>query len=1345
MSDPAAIELNHRVDLYVPSQCICGNPLPAALRSRCLVDVKGRFVEWFGGESEITIRGGYQLPGGAIADEAISNVFAFCDIESLELRRADVDALAVAVANTLTQDSVLRAFDNRAALWPNNLRSLRRGRNCACRGGGAVESEVKPEVVSMRDADQLKRLLAIEGLLRSFRSTNDAKELFCNLLNYEPASGTLPTSGWPKLLKDLLSAPPRVVAQRNGFRVVLLRLSSEELRRGSERLVIQRIVRDDPTFRGGIVVTDRSERQWEIVNFRQLDDDASKLMLRRMRVGVEGVRTATERLALLEVKLGEESSVSAADLQLRMDGAFDVEAMTKAFFTEIANWYFWALKHVKFPEDAPKEGDGRDHVSVIRLITRLIFCWFLKEKRLIPEEIFDEEKIGNLLAGFRPKRIHGAESTYYRAILQNLFFATLNTEIDKRRWASHRPNHTSPDENFMAHSLYRFKESFSDPEGALQLFQTIPFLNGGLFECLDRDRGRGHNPRYMRVDGFSRRPDSQAKVPDFLFFGDEKKVDLSRDYGHRRFRSVKVRGLLETLKRYRFTVEESTPLDEEVALDPELAGKIFENLLAAYNPETGQTARRQTGSFYTPRKIVDYMVDQTVIAHLKRQLETVLPQAERLDDRLRHLFSPDELEHQFREDEIDVVIESLDQMKVLDPAVGSGAFPMGMLHKLVLALGKLDPNNARWKKRQQKRLDAQISNAHRTVEDPTIRRRSIDALEEQKRLVDQAFQHHALDYGRKLYLIENCLYGVDIQPIAVQIAKMRFFISLVADQYVDDKAPNRGVRALPNLETNLVAANTLVRIERPQQLTLRSPIVDDLERALRDVRQRHFTAQTLDEKRDCREEDTRLRREIAENLQKSGWQKLTADALAEWDPYDQNASAGFFDAEWMFGVLNGFDVVIGNPPYVRTQVHTQGETGDEYLRSAYASARRGNYDLYVVFVERGLSLCSAFGQLGYILPHKFFIAEYGQPLRTLLNTGHHVREIVDFQQQQVFPGATNYVCLLFLSREPNEKVSWREARNLSQWLSSGTAETRDILATDLSSNKWIVSTGPDAPVFDRLNELEGCLGDLPCRIFQGLATSADDVFVLEYLSLKRGTVKARSASLNKTVELESSLLRPLLKGSEISRFGTPPWKHAVLFPYTLSGGKAEPIPLRVLKADFPATYEYLVRNKQRLLQRSKTSSANWWLYPYPKNLALYSRPKILIQVLSSSGTCFFDDEGTFSFVGGGTAGGNAIVLENDDETLARYLVGILNSSITKTWVSRVGSGFRGGFFAFGKASLATLPLPWADGQPVIDGKVVQLVKEIEMAKKRRRDSSALEHKLEARVKFLYGLDPGASE
>ena len=465
-------------------------------------------------------------------------------------------------------------------------------------------------------------------------------------------------------------------------------------------------------------------------------------------------------------------------LHAAWDQIFNVELLNARFYKELANWYFWALPQVQFPADLEPDDEKRRATGLIRLLTRLIFCWFLKEKSLIPESLFHPTDLAKLLKGFDPES--ETSSTYYQAILQNLFFATLNQRMGKdgkgnpyRIFATDegfQKNRATYDVN----NLYRYEALFrDDPAAALAQFADIPFLNGGLFECLDRTEDGTDKKRYL--DGFSRNPKKRPHVPDRLFFDSGETADLSEVYGDKKRKSERVTGLITILNRYKFTIVENTPIDQEIALDPELLGKVFENLLASYNEETKTTARKQTGSFYTPRPIVDYMVDESLKAHLLGSLTAENaknaeigksqkpspsdPSSSALSafsavnnsspsvvkSKLDDLFAYTEKEHAFTTAEVATLIAAIDALKILDPACGSGAFPMGVLHKLVYILGKLDPDNDRWKQTQLAKLD------------------SAPMREE----LERAFADNNDDYGRKLYLIENCLYGVDIQLIAI--------------------------------------------------------------------------------------------------------------------------------------------------------------------------------------------------------------------------------------------------------------------------------------------------------------------------------------------------------------------------------------------------------------------------------------------------------------------------------------------------------------------------------------------------------------------------------------------------
>ncbi|MBI3986759.1 MAG: Eco57I restriction-modification methylase domain-containing protein [Lentisphaerae bacterium] len=1194
---------------------------------------------------------------------------------------------------------------------------------------------------------QADRQSAVLSILQNLRDLDGLKKLFWEELNYERENKPLSPRQWPENAKQSLAEDPILFAgggEDGAFHIVYCRLASPDLSRGFERPVVNQLLRDHPYAL--FVFSNRNQSAWHFLNVKFDEQAERRRLFRRITVRPgAGLRTATERVQLLDLaEINPELfGIKPLAIQQRCDAAFDVEAVTKDFFREIANWYFWALKHVRFPKGAPKEADDHDHISVIRLITRLIFCWFVKEKGLIPDTLFDARKLAQTLIGFEPEKTSDKESVFYRAILQNLFFATLNTEMDKRGW-------TKEEQNFMAHSLYRHRECFSEPKSALDLFKEIPFLNGGLFECLDKDLGENAKPRYVRIDGFSRREDSQPIVPDFLFFGPECEVDLSADYGDKKFRRVPVRGLIHIFNRYHFTIEENTPIEQEVALDPELSGKVFENLLAAYNPETGATARKQTGSFYTPREIVNYMVDEALIACLKTKLEAVLPSVIDVEARLRHLFAYNDEPHQFTAPEVDALIAAIDGLKSLDPAVGSGAFPMGILHKLVFILGKLDPRNEKWKERQIVRVRDTMATAEK-IEDATARERAVRELEQQITGINEAFEHNELDYGRKLYLIENCIYGVDIQPIAVQIAKMRFFISLIVDQKIDDTLPNRGVRPLPNLETKFVAANTLIGIERKERQgdfltedTEAHQKLKVLRERLTEVRHRHFTARTNATKTKCRQQDRDLRAEVSGLLDRAGQTAAVSRQLASWDPYDQNVSADFFDPEWMFGVRDGVDIVIGNPPYVRIQTLQAVEVA--YLKEHYASAGKGNFDLYVVFVERGMELLHLRGQLAFILPHKFFNAQYGAPLRALLAKDHHLRHVVHFGDQQIFPGATNYVCLLFLAKAGADTCRFVRVENLEQWLATLQGTEGAIPASRVTGAEWNFAIGKGAALFEKFQRMPVKLGDV-ARVFQGLVTGADKVFTLNSLGKpKRGIAKVRDSE-GKDWEIEVVALRRFLYDVSLWPYVEPEANRWLLFPYSFAAGQANLIPAKNFAADYPLAWAYLKAHSEALRKREsgKWDHDEWYAFGRSQNMTQMETPKLIVQVIAASARYAFDPNDVY-FTGGGNGPYYGLRWASSDERRSLYyLQALLNSRLLDFYLHRISTTFQGGYFSYGKQFIDQLPIHPIDFAAAAErtehDALVGLVERILAARRANpvADTAALEREIDERVYRLYGL------
>ena len=703
---------------------------------------------------------------------------------------------------------------------------------------------------------------------------------------------------------------------------------------------------------------------------------------------------------------------------------FSVETLTQDFYRELSDWYAWAIKIIRFPNDIKneKDDDKYNHESAIRLITRLIFVWFLKQRHLIPDEFFDQEYIANnLIENFCPHQKDGLfgfkshESVYYKAILQNLFFAMLNSPITKegstkpteRRFRNGRGDYDN-------NKLMRYERYFLNPQLFVDLANsTVPFLNGGLFDCLD-DKDNG-----IYYDGFSDRKEVGSKLifPDYLFFGEEagRNIDLSEFYGDKRKKRVSARGIIDILKRYNFTVEENTPFDKEVSLDPELLGKVFENLLAAYNPETQSTARKQTGSFYTPREIVQYMVDESLVAHVKRIVgEDIEPEFRRL---LQYTDDPVDLSPEQRKS----IMQSLYECRILDPACGSGAFPMGMLQQMVHILGRIDPENVEWKKMMMDMAVGETTEAFQA-----------DSKEERQELladIERSFDENINrpDYARKLYLIEHCIYGVDIQPIAIQISKLRFFISLVVDQRTNnDPADNFGIRPLPNLEAKFVAANTLIGLAKKDATLFDTDAIKEKEQALKLAKHKIFSAKTIRTKRKYRQLVKDLRHELANMMEKTGAVGCEeARQLASWDMFDQNASSSFFDPQWMFDVKEGFDIVIANPPYVLLQnsdisIETQNNLKETYCVAQY------KVDLYHLFIERGGKLLDKNGFLCYITSSTFLTNTYTEKLRQFMLDGFSVSFIVNIEDS-VFEACVN-TCIIGMARDrsaSNELVYYK--------------------------------------------------------------------------------------------------------------------------------------------------------------------------------------------------------------------------------------------------------------------------------------------------------------------------------
>lgn len=1019
---------------------------------------------------------------------------------------------------------------------------------------------------------------------------------------------------------------------------------------------------------------------------------------------------------------GTKAVDSFAKLYAYWQEVFSVSVLNKKFYQELSNWYFWAVKHVTFPNRPTTETvvekfgkfeqqkldelvQEHNATNVIRLLTRLLFTWFIQEKKLIPESLFDlyalQKDILNEISPYHEEGTMFAQankdSVYYKAILQNLFFASLNCPIE----ADGVDNRTRGfrGDGYGTHRgidyLMRYKKYFKNPDAFLKMMnQTVPFLNGGLFECLD-DKYQN-----LYIDGFSDQmtKGEQLIVPDYLFFGTAEEVDLSAEYGvkNKGTKQAAVKGLINILKSYKFTITENTPIEEDVALDPELLGKVFENLLASYNPETKTTARKQTGSFYTPREIVNYMVDESLIAYLKNAVSDWGMDEKELDEKLHQLTSFDPVNPFDQNADLSKrIVKALDECTILDPACGSGAFPMGILQKMVHMLQKLDPQNEYWKEVQLNKAISATEEAYGIV----------DKKEREEKLIEinNAFDENVNDpdYARKLYLIENCIYGVDIQPIATQIAKLRFFISLVVDQKATDvPKDNFNIRPLPNLETKFVTANTLIGIEKPKdQLNIfDGGKIKELESELKKVRHKLFSARTKDTKLKYRQKDEELRNAIADELKHSGWSNDTAEKLAGWDPYDQNASSPFFDPEWMFDISEGFDVVIGNPPYLRVQgIRESNSSFADWLSKNYQSAT-GSFDLYALFTERGVQLSSKEGLVNYIMPVKWTNAAFGKGLRYYLLTKNALTRIISFDEYQVF-NASTYTGIHFFQKKSGT-LSYNQLNTnlytenaLNNYLTSLSREDyNDYRLSDLSADGFTLTDNSTGKILDQILKYPITLSLVFEKIFQGIATSKDSVYFLTKCEEENNIIKGFSKELNKIVSIEKGISKPLIKGDQVHKYDKLKTTNMVIFPYHLNNGKPSLMDESFIKNTFPLAYNYLKQNEAVLRNREKGRfdiDNEWFQFGRKQGISNGGTSKLMAPDVSMGGNFTFDSEGEYY----STTTVYGYIKSKDFAESYWYLMPFLNSQVLWWYLKNTGAVMANGYFRFKPDYLKPFRLP----------------------------------------------------
>ena len=791
--------------------------------------------------------------------------------------------------------------------------------------------------------------------------------------------------------------------------------------------------------------------------------------------------------------------------------------------------------------------------------------------------------------------------------------------------------------------------------------------------------------------------------------------------------------LFNFFDQYNFTIYEDDPNDHTIAVDPEMLGHIFENLLED---------NKDKGAYYTPKEIVHYMCQESLIEYLTTWFEnhgyqviTDASLARSASKQINRKLIEKLLKKKLDEDDQKLIKnyaaefnQALDNVKICDPAIGSGAFPMGLLQEIFTA--------------KQTLYTFEFGNTT---------------------------NFNASDV--KLNIIQNSIYGVDIERGAVDIARLRFWLSLI----VDEPEP----KALPNLDYKIVVGNSLVSkfgddiidIDWEMKDVTQGSILVDVyqpQAILRKIsdKQKEFFSPDSDKRKlavDIRNlkidllisqlqlmiktkgmEDKptgkgkTLTKQTEVYLQTVGW-KQNIQKLKQLKNHPDE-SLNFFDWKLDFPeVMNqqlvenvGFDIVIGNPPYVRIQELDKKISA--YFKNKYNTAFK-NYDIYVLFVEKAVNnLMKLSGHICLINPTKFIKTDYGTKLKEFIYQNTLLEKFIDLTDVEVFDSVITYTGIFLLSK--NKKSFFKyvklESNQTSYLQNLSKIDLHNISYDKIADKTWLLSSQNLQIIFDKINSFT-LLSEFS-DIFVGLQTSADPVYILEI----QGD-KLYSKQTGKFYQFNYDIVKPLLKGAEIKRYSTPDVKYKIIFPYQVHNNSVNLLSEAELTSKYPLIWDYFLECEEKLKGREngKMNVSQWWAFGRNQNLGCFSQPKIINQVLANHSALTLDTNQEYYFVGGGTAGGYGITLKKDCELSYMYLLGLLNSTLLEKYLQSYSTPFKGGFFAYNRETMGKLPIATTTERKC---KVVEpIVHNILTLKSQGKDTTALEQQIDNMVYKLYEL------
>lgn len=926
--------------------------------------------------------------------------------------------------------------------------------------------------------------------------------------------------------------------------------------------------------------------------------------------------------------IGTKSKPEIADLLWK---SLDIKEVNKEFYKQIKERFDALLGIVKTQHSAATENQVKQFT--VRLIGRYIFCWFLKEKEIIGQDLIGKKTIEET-------------EIFYQNTLLKLFFETLNTKVQDRNPLTHE-----------------------------KLFEKIPYLNGGLFDESEEDKLF----RNLNLDAW------------LLPF-------------------------VEILESYDFTVDESSRQYQHVAVDPEMLGRIFENLLASQNEETEKLAnqRKAFGAFYTPREIVDYMVNESIRAYLQTQWEQHIAaektkhlnnpepvvdlfgnresqqlsietkryelkeeEKNKIEKALEPLFTANPDAGHLKKEDKTLLLKFLELIKILDPACGSGAFPMGILHKLV-----------------------ELHELLGTVKS---------------------------GYELKKDILSQNIYGVDIMPMAIEIARLRAWLSLVLeeDYKPNDPKHNFGVKPLPNLDFKFICANSLIDLgldaylhEEQGKLGLYDNLIQQL-KELENLRKQFFLPVTTHtEKEQLKTQYLQKRDQVVKDIEAKNDARLKqiAQKIKRWNPFDDSQASPFFSPTWMFGIDKGFDVVIGNPPYVQVQKIEEHKKKELEQQKFETYERTG--DLYQLFYEQGIKGLKKKGTISFITSNKWMRTNYGVGTRTFFSKNTTPISVVDFGMAQNFESATTYTNI-FIGRKNGgtHKIpicriqdDFKDPSQLNAYVQANA-----IFIDNPDGDAWIAHSRQEYELIQKIEKQGEPISKWEIKINRGVLTGYNEAFII---------TKAQRDAIIAEDPKSAEIIKPILRGEDIKAY-VPEYADLYLIN-SHNGIKQTGVkPINVEK-DYPAVFKWLSQFEKQLIKRQDKGD-HWTNLRNCAYLEEFSKPKIIYPNMTKYLPFVYDETGIVT-------NQKCFILSGEH---LKYLTGVFNSTLWKFAFKDRFPELLGDTYELSKVFFDKIPIkkPVKDFEKTISEKVDEIIKK----KKSNQDTTALEREIDVLVYKLYDL------